>query len=111
MKKNMLICLSLIVVTIAVFVACGSKERNCADEPATYTGEMKAIIDAKCATCHKAGGTAATIGIYTSYATMQPNLDASWEEVKAGRMPKGNKLTDAEKEAWECWQAANFPEN
>ena len=75
--------------------------------------EMKAIIDAKCANCHKTGGIAESSGVYTTYSEMKPNLAQSWTEINAGRMPQAGfpQLTDAEKAAYECWKNAGFPEN
>jgi uncharacterized membrane protein len=111
-KTKMLLLACSILGTVFLAVSC-DKGNDCGDAPPTYTSEMKAIIDAKCVNCHKAGGSAESIGIYSTYNEMKPNFASSWQEVKAGRMPKGGgaKLTDAEKDAFECWQKAGFPEN
>jgi hypothetical protein len=92
--------------------ACGDDDAvDCDTLKSTYNSNMKGIIDAKCVTCHKAGGTAATIGIYTTYNDMKPFFNAAWDEVNADRMPKDGPLTDEQKNAWECWKNAGFPEN
>ncbi len=110
MKKAKLLLLSCTIMGALFTLASCDKSDKCGDNPPTYDGELKAIIDAKCTTCHKAGGTAESVGIYSTYAEMKPHFAKSWEEVDAGRMPKTGSLTDAQKEAFECWQAAGFPE-
>jgi mono/diheme cytochrome c family protein len=110
MNRILTVCFALLIMISIITVSC-DKDRDCASEPATYTAEMKAIIDAKCVTCHKVGGSAEALGIYTSYLSMTPNLDAIWKEVDEGRMPKGGKLSAEELDAFRCWQAAGFPEN
>jgi cytochrome c553 len=104
---------ALLCGTVALNTQCGKGgEENCST-PSTYNSNMKAIIDAKCVTCHKVGGTAEAIGVYSTYAGMQSNLEESWNQVDQGKMPKSGspQLTDAEKTAWECWKNAGFPEN
>lgn len=116
MKK--IISFSLFIATALAVLstgACGKDDKlDCSKYNSTYNSNMKAIIDAKCAaSCHIAGGSAEGSGIYTSYNAMKPALDKMWAEVKAGRMPQPGspELTDAEKEAFECWSNAGFPEN
>ncbi len=110
MKKAKLFLLSCSVLGAVFFVASCDKGGDCDGTPPTYDGEMKAIIDSKCGNCHKVGGTAESSGVYTTYASMKPNFTQSWEEINAGRMPKTGSLTDAQKQAFECWKDAGFPE-
>lgn len=99
---------------IVLFSACGKDDNvDCTKYNSTYNSNMKAIIDAKCVTCHKVGGSAENEGDYSTYSKMKPHFSKAWSEVDAGSMPKSGspKLTDAEKEAFECWKNAGFPEN
>ena len=114
MKKAIVLFSSLAALMMAIIssTAC-EKGVDCTELNATYDNKMKAIIDAKCVSCHKVGGTGAGVGIYTSYNSLKPNLEAAWNSVKTGQMPEAGspKLTDEEKDAWECWAGSNFPEN
>lgn len=113
MKKFQFLALMMAFSGTALMVTSCDKSDNCGDTPPTYTSEIKAIIDAKCANCHKTGGVAESSGVYTTYNDLKPNLAQSWTEIDAGRMPQAGfpQLTDAEKAAYECWKNAGFPEN
>jgi hypothetical protein len=114
MKKTFLfVAITFCIGFSALITSCGSDPAlDCSTINSTYNTNMKAIIDAKCATCHKAGGSAESLGIYSTYAEMKPNFEKAWEEIDKGRMPqKGSpQLTDAEKEAFECWKNGGFKE-
>ena len=113
MKKTQFLGLVFALSGTVLFITSCDKSDNCGDTPPTYTSELKAIIDAKCVTCHKAGGAAESVGIYSTYNEMKPNFSKAWTEVSAGRMPQAGtpQLTEAEKDAFECWKNAGFPEN
>jgi hypothetical protein len=114
--KQTFVFLSVIMMGCLAFsmVSCDSDPNvDCSKYNSTYDSNMKAIINAKCVqSCHVVGGEAEPNGIYTSYASMKSNLTQTWEEISAERMPKPGspQLTDAEKEAWECWKNAGYPE-
>ncbi len=114
MKKTFLfVAITFSVGFTALITSCGSDPAlDCSTYNSTYNTNMKAIIDAKCVTCHKAGGSAESVGIYSTYALMKPNFSKAWEEIDAGRMPQSGspKLTDQEKEAFECWKNGGFKE-
>ncbi len=104
------------LVALLATVGCDKESTttvDCNKYNSTYNSNMKAIIDSKCGTCHTAGGSAQFSGIYDSYSDMKNGLDVMWLEIKEGRMPQpgSTPLTDAEKEAFECWEKAGFPEN
>lgn len=92
---------------------CKESSDPCGDTTSTYNSNMKAIIDNKCVSCHNPSGSAATVGDYTSYNGIKPKFtdDKLWKEIEAGRMPKTGSLTSAEKNAFECWKDAGYPEN
>jgi hypothetical protein len=115
MKKT-LVFLTFTLLSGFIFLNGSCKKEStldCSKYNSTYNSNMKAIIEAKCTpSCHIVGGDAETSGIYTSYSSMKSSLSKTWEEINAGRMPQSGspQLTDAEKEAWECWKNAGFPE-
>ncbi len=113
MKKLQFLALLMAFSGAALMVTSCDKGDDCGDTPPTYNSEMKAIIDAKCVSCHKTGGPAESVGVYSTYASMKPYFEQSWKEIDAGRMPQAGfpQLTDAEKSAYECWKNAGFPEN
>lgn len=114
MKKALLIFPALMLLLVAILgsTSC-DKAVNCDELNATYNNKMKAIIDAKCVTCHKLGGQAESVGIYTSYNSMKPNFESAWTQVNTGKMPPAGSpdLSSDEKDAFECWSNSNFPEN
>lgn len=117
MKKGTLLSAAgLTLVAILTAISCTKESTStvdCNKYNSTYNSNMKAIIDAKCGTCHTAGGSAQFSGVYDSYADMKNGLDVMWLEIKEGRMPQpgSTPLTAEEKEAFECWEKAGFPEN
>jgi uncharacterized membrane protein len=114
MKKTFLFVATTFSIGLAAIItSCNPDPKlDCSTYNSTYNTNMKAIIDAKCVTCHKAGGSAESLGIYSTYAQMKPNFSKAWTEVDAGRMPQSGspKLTDKEKEAFECWKNGGFKE-
>lgn len=115
-KRTSLLASSLAFIATLAVVACekeGTTTVDCNKYNSTYNSNMKAIIDSKCGTCHTTGGSAQFSGVYDTYADMKNGLDVMWLEIKEGRMPQpgSTPLTDAEKEAFECWEKAGFPEN
>ena len=94
------------------------------EPPLTYHGQARAILDARCATCHQAGGAAPFPMIWEP--TEWSSGPAWWTEmamasVASGRMPPwspepdcrplvGDRSLSAEElETLEAWQALGFP--
>lgn len=114
MKKLFFFSGLCLTAAVLLFSACGKDSNvDCSKYNSTYNSNMKAIIDDKCVGCHSNGGSAESSGDYSTYAKMKPYFAKSWAEIDAGRMPEvgSTPLTDAEKEAFECWKTAGFPEN
>ncbi|MDX2088661.1 MAG: c-type cytochrome [Kofleriaceae bacterium] len=76
-----------VLILLASLTACGNdpSEPDSSGPPPTYYADAKAIIDAKCATCHEPGG----IGPFplTSYAEVEEFVGAMKSAIKNGTMP------------------------
>jgi uncharacterized membrane protein len=110
-KHKFLTLFFLVAAGWVIFDACG-KDDKC-DGTTTYNNKMKAIIDAKCTSCHKAGGTAESNGIYTSFSALQPKTSAMHDRaVNKREMPPAGapQLTNEERDAFNCWKEAGFPQ-
>jgi hypothetical protein len=115
LMKQTFFFLTFFLISGVVFInsSCNPESNvDCSKYNSTYNSNMKAIIDNKCVSCHSVDGSAESNGIYTTYSSMKSVVSQTWEEINAGRMPKvgSTQLTDAEKEAWECWKNAGYPE-
>jgi hypothetical protein len=77
-----------------------------ADAEATYEGGIKALLEARCVTCHKAGGTSPDL---SSYELAKAEGAASANRVAAGTMPAGGLGAD-EKALFAAWASADFAE-
>jgi hypothetical protein len=108
----------LAMVLLALPYACtkesggdNSNSGTCGPDPVTYTNTMKAIIDKNCISCHKAGGSAATDGIYTSYSGLQSRTAAMFREVVERKtMPTTGPLSQADLDKWKCWKDNGYKE-
>jgi hypothetical protein len=90
------------------------------DETLTYWRDAKVLIDAKCGTCHFAGG----VGPFplTTYAEVFPSVAAAAGEITAGHMPPwppdpacndylhSRALSEAQKATLLAWIAVGAPE-
>jgi hypothetical protein len=91
---------------------------DCAGVAPTYNGEIKAILNASCATqgCHSASSNAAGRN-YSTYSAAKSNAssDAFLGSIQHlsgySAMPKGaSKLSDANIKLLSCWKQNGFPE-
>ena len=86
---------------------------DCSSVSATYSGTIKPLVTAKCATagCHGAGSVN---GDYTTYAGLfaKHQSGALKQEVITDKtMPQGSSLSATELKAFECWIEAGAPDN
>ena len=91
--KYSIVCAVLLVT--ASFTACISNIEEQQEEltKVSFLNDVKPIMDARCLSCHGAGGNFPELKNYTevsTYATIVKN------EVVSGRMPKGAVLTPAQ---------------
>jgi hypothetical protein len=103
-----------LVLTSAVALGVG-----CAQGP-TYARDVKPLVDARCATCHRAGG----IGPFAmeTYADVKATASLSLQAIEAGRMPPWKagpsdvtylhnpSLTAEQKATFAAWVKAGMPE-
>ncbi len=125
MKKNIFILATCgIVITTALFVSCKGtkqtagttdKKNNCASIP-TYTGEIKAIMDANCAaTCHSAkkkadGIDLSTYEVLKTEAVKRHFMGSIRQESGFAPMPKkAPKLGDETIQKIACWIENGMP--
>lgn len=109
------VCLAMVL--LALPYACtkesggGSNTSKCST-PVTYTNTIKAIIDRSCTpSCHRAGGSAAAQGIFTSYSSLQSKTAAIFREVVERKtMPTTGPLPQADLDAFTCWKENGFKE-
>lgn len=68
----------------------------------TYTGNIKALLDAHCKACHT--GKSAAMGLrFDTYAASAANAASGLAAVQASRMPKAGPLTVAEVQLFADW--------
>lgn len=109
MKNKLLICLTVVVISIGCKHEVIVKE-DCTGVNATYTNDVKAILDARCASsgCHNGSSSAAGVVL--------DNYDAAVSESKKDKfigsirhssgynpMPVGGKLDDVSIKKIACW--------
>lgn len=112
MRKLLFMTAGLVCLMIGVLAnACKKEDAIICTTPVTYTNTMKAIIDSKCTSCHRAGGSSANQGIYTSYSALQARTNAMFEEtVNRKTMPPTGPLSQTDLDAWKCWRENGFKE-
>jgi mono/diheme cytochrome c family protein len=123
MKKVFLASVCTVVAGVVTFVACGKKESGDAAAPVptatpatgaslTYTGQIKAILDAKCVTCHAAGKQASykPLDTFALAAASKADIKSSTDGSPA-YMPKSSspQLTATEKANIDAWVSAGAP--
>jgi len=126
MQKLTTLSLILLACLLGTFLACTNDELPepepavCNNEVITYDMHIKEIIDLTCAYdgCHIAGFSS---GDFTSYAELQPFIDAGIIETRAvveQNMPPSNvpagmpaELTDEQLELLQCWIDGGYLEN
>lgn len=74
---------------------------------ATYAGGIKALLDAKCNACHKAGGTPPDL---TSYDLAKDGGPASLLTIEDDSMPPSKPLAADQKTLFKQWADAGYPE-
>lgn len=84
------------------FSTCGSP---------TYEGELKSLIDRKCATsgCHN-GSTSPTLTNYSQVQNAALNGSLKREVIDKQSMPQGQTFSKAEYDLFNCWLNAGAPE-
>jgi mono/diheme cytochrome c family protein len=73
----------------------------------SYAAKVDAVVQAKCATCHKPGGSYAQLPL-TNFAEVNAKSDRVVARSVAGTMPPGGGLPDAEKALFKQWQDGGF---
>lgn len=76
----------------------------------TYEGEIKAIIDRNCVTCHGSGPTA-TFPNLSSYDLLKGSAERSRPWIDDGRMPKGTQMPQQDKDKFYSWIDAGMPKD
>jgi mono/diheme cytochrome c family protein len=71
-----------------------------ADAKVSYTNDVKPIMDARCLSCHGAGGNFPELKNYTEVSTHAVSVK---DEVASGRMPRGAALTAAQVKSIVDW--------
>lgn len=109
--KNTYFLIALVIATL--FIASCSGSRQASTAVLSYSGQVKAIIDANCAnTCHNATRPAAGIGLTTYEEVKNQTLQGALipaikHEAGVTAMPKkADKLDDATIQVIVDWAAA-----
>lgn len=77
----------------------------CNGGTATYTSNVKTIIDSKCVSCHSNYGTYSGISTITSNGSFRSHVLTTQD------MPKNGSLTQDQINTLECWYEAGYPQN
>ncbi len=122
-KQNLLILSFFALVVSAVLHSCYYDQEAylygsaCDNSAVTYTGRIKAIADAKCATsgCHSGGSPSSGI-LLEGYEACKASTQGSEVMCTIKRlsgcspMPKGmSQLSQCDIEAWQAWIDAGYP--
>ena len=100
-----------------LFTACSSSSESEITDPieeiepepqskATYTNDVKTIIDNNCATsgCHSSSSKSAGIALSTFQEVKDGFIySGSWNQIETNQMPKSYNLSAAEKELIKNW--------
>ena len=74
----------------------------------TYDGEIRAIIDQNCTSCHKPASDRANL---STFQDLRKVADDAMLRVIAGTMPKAAPLAQAQRDKMVAWQKAGYPES
>ena len=84
--------------------------------PVTYTGRIKALLDASCIRCHAtsrqgADRTGAPVGVdFDTYVEAKNSGPGANQRIQAGTMPPSGPLPSGEKAQFQAWIDQNMPE-
>jgi len=107
----------IMLIFTLLFTACSSASDSELTDPikdnepepqskATYTNDVKTIIDNNCATsgCHSSSSKSAGIALSTFEEVKYSFTDlGSWNQIETNQMPKSYNLSAAEKEYIKNW--------
>ena len=99
-----------IMITICLVQACkknddGTNSVDCSGPTKSFAANILPIVQTSCAfdaDCHGSGSTSGP-GTLLAYTEIFNSRSAIRSAVVSGEMPKGAKLTSAEKNAIACW--------
>ena len=72
-----------------------------------YEGDIKALLDQHCTSCHRSGKQAPDL---STYAAVLPVARSALAAVLSGAMPKDGALSSGDQALFEAWASAGFPE-
>lgn len=111
----------LLAACLVVITSCGKNKPEPAPQPQpagckpTYTTDIKAIVDAKCAVsgCHDGSANIVNLSSYTPLKERADNgrIRSYIFELKIMPPASATQLTDAEKDIIKCWLDNGAPEN
>ena len=106
-KPSLPLTISSLLMTLAVLVACETNFTNTIDvqvcKDASYTKQIKPIIENKCLSCH---GPNNPNGDFTTYEKLKPwfgEIKLHTFIVKNMPPPEAPQLTDEEAGLLQCW--------
>lgn len=112
--KRIVLIVSSTTLALILSVSCSREKLDpvCDGTEATYTDDVKSIIDNSCAKsgCH---GSGSGRGDFTSYAGLQPYLDNGVFESEVliqQSMPRGGSLSQADINTIQCWLENSYAE-
>ncbi len=107
-------------LSLTCILACTSKteEVDCSSLAgstfSTAGGKLQGIIQSKCSgsDCHSVGGKASIHWAIEDYPKLQLHFEHMTEAIESGEMPPAGatKLSSEEKDLFECWSKAGFPQ-
>lgn len=109
MKKNEILRICTLLFLVVNWQGCakisGKLEPKCNGSAATYTSNVKTIIDNNCISCHSSFTT------YSGLTSVTSSGDFEKYVMKKQTMPKGSELTQDELNTLQCWVESGYPEN
>lgn len=104
MNKKLACFLSILIISIMAIMGCSKNDtgtENICDPSTSFSYTVKPILDKNCNTsgCHDD----IVITALNNYQFVHDGAAQIKISVQVGRMPKGGKLSTAEKNALFCW--------
>jgi uncharacterized membrane protein len=92
---------------IFFFTNCKKKETTKAYSPScsgtkSFANDVSPLIQGNCVSCHSN---------YSTYTQIKASAASIRSSIVGGSMPKGNSLTEAQKNNIVCWIDAGMPNN
>lgn len=117
MNKKTILLACILALAIAVPFACKTQKSStaavdkCAGVAATYSADIKPIIDANCLKCHGAGSPKGDFTTYEGLKTVAASGELEFKVIHQQSMPPKGPLPEEDRKKISCWLSSGFQNN